>query len=358
MGVRLTVKMKGAAGGEKARTVMLDDDNILLGRDQSCQVQLAQMAVSRNHARIFQDGELYFVEDLGSSYGTLLNGEKLDKGEKQVLKNGDTLAIAQFDVTFDRIADVHEDNSGKTSFISRDMVRGVMGGLGPGGQNAYFRLMNGRNEGQKIELSEGQEYVFGRDGSDADIVLNDDLVSRRHAKVRRDWSGTHVEDLKSRNGIKVNKKRTARATLKDRDEVEIGGVRLLFVDPSEVREEPVVLSQELEAEGESTQSVQEDPRPDPEPEPEPEPDPPAEDPPPEDPAPEEPPAEDNPANTAEDPPADELPADDPPPDDQPPEDEGPRKLIDFSNKQTLLALGLGGLLLLVGITILVALLVL
>ena len=75
----------------------------------------------------------------------------------------------------------------------------------------------------------------------------DDLVSRRHVKIRRDWSGTHAEDLGSRNGIKINKKKTRKKTLKDRDELEVGGIRLLFIDPTEVREAPVVLSDPEEA---------------------------------------------------------------------------------------------------------------
>ena len=243
MGVRLTVKMKSGSGADQTKTVLLDEEIITFGRDQTCQVVLAQQAVSRNHARISRDGTLFFLEDLGSSFGTSVNGQKLPKGEKRLLRNGDVIAIAQFDVTFDRVAESSpEDVSGKTSFLSRKVVKDVMKGLAAGGENAYFRVMNGATEGQRIEIADAQEYIFGRDAADADIVLNDDLVSRKHVKVRRDWSGTHVEDLGSRNGIKLNKKRTRKATIKDRDELEIGGVRLLFIDPSEVREDPVVMS--------------------------------------------------------------------------------------------------------------------
>ena len=135
-----------------------------------------------------------------------------------------------------------------------DVMRGLGSGEGP-----YFRIMNGPREGQRIELSDAQELVFGREDG-VDVVLKDDLVSRRHAKVRRDWSGTHVEDLGSRNGIKVNKKRTTRKTLKDRDELEIGGVRLLYMDPSEVRETPLVLAVDRGAdEEEHTNSTSEEP---------------------------------------------------------------------------------------------------
>ena len=137
MGVRLTVKMKSGSGAGQTKTVLLDDEIITFGRDQSCQVVLAQQAVSRNHARISRDGTLFFLEDLGSSFGTQVNGQKLPKGEKRLLRNGDTIAIAQFDVTFDRVADVSEDVSGKTSFLSRKVVKDVMKGLAAGGENAY-----------------------------------------------------------------------------------------------------------------------------------------------------------------------------------------------------------------------------
>ena len=355
MGVRLTVKMKSASGADQTKTVLLDEEIILFGREPNCQVVLAQQAVSRNHARISRDGTLFFLEDLGSSFGTSVNGQKLPKGEKRLLRNGDVIAIAQFDVTFDRVAEgSSEDVSGKTSFLSRKVVKDVMKGLAAGGESAYFRVMNGATEGQRIEIADAQEYIFGRDAADADIVLNDDLVSRKHVKVRRDWSGTHVEDLGSRNGIKLNKKRTRKATIKDRDELEIGGVRLLFIDPSEVREDPVVMSKSSD-EDESTLAVA------------PEDDPPSvevqseEDPPPAEPPAEDPPGEEAPADeaqrTEDDPPAEE----DPPQDEeeQPQEeeapDEGPRKLIDFSNKQHLIALGIGAAMVIVGVVLLILL---
>ncbi len=324
MGIRLTVKMRAEQGGaDKPQVVMLDDEVVTLGRDPGCQVVLAQTAVSRNHARISCDGPLYFVEDLGSSFGTLVNGAKLPKGEKRLLRNGDLIAIAQFDVTFDRVASVaslggtqDEEVGNKTAFVSRKVVKDVMKGLAAGGEQPYFRLMNGPNEGQRIEIADAQEFVIGRDETVADVVLKDDLVSRRHCKVRRDWSGTHLEDLGSRNGFKINKKKNTKATLKDRDEVEIGGVRLLYIDPSEVRETPLVLGEDDDA-GDHTNSLRPDPegspprakpvRKDPEPEPEPalEPEPVAA-PPEEEPAPE--PASDEPP--PEEPPADEPPYED------------------------------------------------
>lgn len=235
MSVRLTVKQSSEAGG-KTTEFVLDDAVITLGRDKGCQVVLAQQAVSRNHARISQEGNLFFLEDLGSAYGTQVNGKPLPKGEKRLLRNGDVIVIAQFDVRFEKVADLpHDVESQKTSFVARNMVKDVMRGLS-GGEERYLRVMNGPRESERLEINDASEFVIGRDES-ADIVFRDDLISRRHVKVRRDWSGTHVEDLGSRNGIKVNRKRTSHKTLRDGDELEVGGVRFVYVCPSEAPEE-------------------------------------------------------------------------------------------------------------------------
>ena len=86
-----------------------------------------------------------------------------------------------------------------------------MRGLSAGGEQPYFRIMNGPREGERIEIADAQEYIIGRDET-ADIIFKDDLVSRRHVKVRRDWSGVHVEDRGSRNGRVVrNPARRCRA---------------------------------------------------------------------------------------------------------------------------------------------------
>jgi pSer/pThr/pTyr-binding forkhead associated (FHA) protein len=240
MSVRLMVRQRGEAGGhEKPTEVPIDKDRVTLGRDPSCEVVLTQSAVSRQHARLIRDGTLYFIEDLGSSFGTQVNGQKLPKGEKRLLRAGDIIAIAQFDVTLEHApgAALAEGQPAEAQAqLARQALKGTLKGLGgESGSEPYFRVMNGPREGERIPMPTAKEWVVGRDES-ADLVFKDDLISRRHARLRRDWSGTHVEDLQSRNGVRVNRKRvTTTRTLRDRDEVEIGDVRLLYVDPNEVQ---------------------------------------------------------------------------------------------------------------------------
>src|SRR5438445_802359 len=48
-----------------------------MGRHPSCQIVLDNAAVSRNHAQILESHGTYFLEDLRSRNGTLLNGKKI-----------------------------------------------------------------------------------------------------------------------------------------------------------------------------------------------------------------------------------------------------------------------------------------
>src|SRR4051812_879277 len=127
MTVRLLVKQRSEQGGaDKASEVLLDDALITLGRDKTCQVVLAQQAVSRSHARISRDGALFFVGDLGSAYGTQISGQSLPKGEKRLLRNGDVIAIAQFDVKFDRVAEASKDAGDNAArSVLKDAMRGL-----------------------------------------------------------------------------------------------------------------------------------------------------------------------------------------------------------------------------------------
>jgi pSer/pThr/pTyr-binding forkhead associated (FHA) protein len=93
-------------------------------------------------------------------------------------------------------------------------------------------VTRGSRAGHFIRLAEASEWVLGRDPK-ADFVLSDDRVSRRHALIRRDWSGTYVKDLGSLNGIAVNGRRIIWRRLAHGDEVVLGATRFRFVDPSQ-----------------------------------------------------------------------------------------------------------------------------
>jgi pSer/pThr/pTyr-binding forkhead associated (FHA) protein len=67
----------------------------------------------------------------------------------------------------------------------------------------------------------GRTIRIGR-ALDNDIVLEHISVSRYHAMISIANSKMLFEDLKSRNGVRVNGKKAKRAELKDNDEIRIG----------------------------------------------------------------------------------------------------------------------------------------
>lgn len=67
--------------------------------------------------------------------------------------------------------------------------------------------------------------VIGR-SPDADVVINDNNVSRRHAEVWRTSDGLAVRDLQSTNGTFVNGHRITAVSLSPRDDVTIGTLHM------------------------------------------------------------------------------------------------------------------------------------
>lgn len=72
----------------------LAGDRLLIGRQEEADIYLESLAVSRSHARIVCQGGEYFVEDVGSSNGTFINGRRISGPTP--LSMGDALQIGPY----------------------------------------------------------------------------------------------------------------------------------------------------------------------------------------------------------------------------------------------------------------------
>jgi DNA-binding response OmpR family regulator len=70
----------------------VDRDNVIIGREEDCDIVLPSRQVSRNHARIRRSGGRHILEDLGSKNGTFVNGQELT--EPYPLQDGDEIQVA------------------------------------------------------------------------------------------------------------------------------------------------------------------------------------------------------------------------------------------------------------------------
>ena len=72
--------------------VALDRDWLVIGRGRGADVVLAEATISRAHAAIGVEAGGFFVQDLGSTNGTMVNGSKI---ERQELKSGDEIRMGR-----------------------------------------------------------------------------------------------------------------------------------------------------------------------------------------------------------------------------------------------------------------------
>ncbi len=94
-----------------------------------------------------------------------------------------------------------------------------------------LRFISGKYQGGEYPLGETGELVIGR-SSDLDLVLIEDMVSRKHAKLTLEGGQITISDLGSTNGTFVNGEKVTRARLKEGDRVLIGTSILKLVGVS------------------------------------------------------------------------------------------------------------------------------
>jgi pSer/pThr/pTyr-binding forkhead associated (FHA) protein len=86
------------SGSQVEQALELEAASTHLGRSRECAVYLPSNTVSRHHAQIRREEERYLLKDLGSTNGTLLNGEPV-VGE-EVLKDLDEIGIGIYRLIF------------------------------------------------------------------------------------------------------------------------------------------------------------------------------------------------------------------------------------------------------------------
>jgi len=91
---------------------------------------------------------------------------------------------------------------------------------------AYLIVLAGSNVGEMYRVDEGETFL-GR-GQNATIRLNDDGISRRHARIMQRTGEVVIEDLQSANGTTVNGTPVgSMQMLKDGDKIRLGSTTIL-----------------------------------------------------------------------------------------------------------------------------------
>lgn len=179
-------------------------------------IQIEDPNLSRKHANLHLDGGKITVEDLDSTNGTTVNGNKVEPNVKVPIAQGDVLAFGGVKLTLQlpgEGAKTQMPLSGKTTQLDGPPTAGLRGWL-------VF-------QGEETPLEIG-EHTFGR-GANNEIVIADPYVSGAHGKITVTDTEILLQDLGSTNGTFVNGVRLAEGqetTVSPEDEIKLGQVEI------------------------------------------------------------------------------------------------------------------------------------
>ncbi|AKJ01728.1 FHA domain-containing protein [Archangium gephyra] len=111
-----------------------------------------------------------------------------------------------------------------------------------------LKFISGKYQGGEFPLKAEKQIVIGR-SSELDMVLVEDMVSRKHARIVVNGTGQiSIEDLGSTNGTFVNGEKVKQATLKEGDRILIGTsiLKLILQGVGAGEVDEVVAKQRLE----------------------------------------------------------------------------------------------------------------
>ena len=118
---------------------------------------------------------------------------------------------------------------------TEEIPGGKFAAITPVSQLAYLEMIGSEEKDGVVELGEG-EVVIGRT-PDCDIRLEVQNVSRKHARVLFQNEEYLIEDLESTNGVFVNGIKVVKCVLRNKDQIEIGGVKMVFNEGERLHKE-------------------------------------------------------------------------------------------------------------------------
>lgn len=178
---------------------------VTIGRGADNDVVLADASVSKAHAALERDGERFVLQDLGSTNGVFLDGERALSGGPVVVTPGAAIGIGDFLLTLVLV----EEEPAETFRI---------GVTEPTGRRHVFAVR-------------GEEVTVGADPG-CDLQLEGEGVSARHVRVVLQSDRVVIADLRSSTGTWLNHERLTTPQVVDEGAIaRIGCFHLTFARP-------------------------------------------------------------------------------------------------------------------------------
>ncbi|MFN0145932.1 MAG: FHA domain-containing protein [Dehalococcoidia bacterium] len=214
MSLTLTVIHEGASQD------YVVDGLVSLGRSGDNHIVLEAAAVSRHHASIKIDGSRVEFTDLGSANGSRVRGVEAEPRVPVAAAVGDEINVGPFSIVV---------GGAEQATVVHSAPNREVGGatVVAGSETAILasipRITVQTPVGSRDVILDKAEITVGRERTN-DIVIEQDVVSRRHLVLRRTPGGYVAEDLGTTNGFSVHRERKQQHLLADGDVLDIAGV--------------------------------------------------------------------------------------------------------------------------------------
>lgn len=224
------VCLRAVEGREEGTVYTFDRPTLTMGRGE-VDIVINDLRSSRQHCEFSVRRELdtlgFYVRDLGSTNGTFVNETRISQAVRLV--PGDRVRVGTTVLEFEAGAEAVDAllRSGLIETLTPERSEEEDPSAGFHETKIYLDVIEGEDQDRSYEFSR-ERVVLGR--GDANVVLKDAKVSRRHAEIELIGGYTPVlRDLTSANGTYVNGKRVEESVeLKDGDRVRVGDTVIKF----------------------------------------------------------------------------------------------------------------------------------
>lgn len=237
--IRAATRLAAVASVERVVQVEPREGDLVIGRRRGDDIELPFADVSEPHARLTRGERGWLLTDLGSANGTYVNGRRLTPFAAQALVVGDVLRLASVELVVEgegrpaQGVDGRDVSLESTATLARRLVSDLFGEWRPT-EVPRLLVTGGPARGHDLHLEAvGCRYRVGR-GTDCNLVVPDDDMSREHAEFERRWDGVFVRDLNSKNGVLyLGERLAAEQRLADGDVLRLGQTSLRLEDPED-----------------------------------------------------------------------------------------------------------------------------
>jgi len=207
------------------KEVNLDQSELTIGRKADNRLVIEDSAVSGHHARLVKIQSVFFLEDLGSTNGTFVNDQRV---ERQQLKDMDVVGIGKHRLIF---RDMAGNGAGQADFLGGDRTMILKTQKPEESRRAQtmgiIQVVAGRTDRTEYQLI-NQLTVIGSQPT-ASIRLKGWFAPKTAAMIGRRGDGYYVTACDGTKHLSVNARRVnGQADLKDGDVVEVAGVKMYF----------------------------------------------------------------------------------------------------------------------------------